>query len=112
MAGFNHYYYLENKHRGKSEANELALKDFLQLFFKRCHIEYNPYEKEIKTQWKKISGKLIEKYTKDLYINKDILYVRLSSQVAKHELSMVKGAMKNKINREIGKEVLKDIVLL
>lgn len=111
MSGFNRYYYLYNVKRGRPEANEMPLQEFLELFFKRCHIDYSPYEKEIKTLWVKTTGNLIKQYTKSLYLSKNVLYVTLSSPIAKSELSMVKDAVKNKINRDIGKEVLKDIVL-
>ncbi|MDO5759639.1 MAG: DciA family protein [Bacteroidota bacterium] len=112
MAGVNKYYYLYQVRRGRAEANEMPLQEFLEVFFKRCHIDYSPYEEEIKKQWTKTTGKLIKHYTKSLYLNKKILYVTLTSPIAKAELSMVKEAVKNKINRDIGKEVLKDIVLI
>ena len=35
MSGFNKYYYQHNVRRGKAEANEMPLKEFLDLFFKR-----------------------------------------------------------------------------
>lgn len=112
MAGFNRYYYLEGIKRGKPQANEIPLKDFLKVFFKHCHIDYNPYEQDIKAQWEKVTGELVKQYTKNLYLNKGILYVKLSSPVAKSELLMVKDAVKNKINRDLGKEVLNDIMLI
>ncbi len=111
MSGFNKYYYIYKVKRGKPEANEMPLKDFLEIFFKRCHIDYSPYEKEIKTLWTKITGNLIKSYTKNIVMNKKTLYVTLSSPVAKAELMMVKDAVKNKINQEIGKQVLENIVL-
>ena len=112
MAGFNRYYYLEGVRRGKPEANEMPIKDFLEVFFKRCHIDYNPYEQDIKLQWEKITGKLVKHYTEDLYLNKGVLYVKLSSPVDKSELLMVKDAVKNKINRNLNQDILQNIVIL
>ncbi|MBR1769366.1 MAG: DUF721 domain-containing protein [Bacteroidales bacterium] len=113
MAGLNRYYYLYNVKRSpRAEANELPLKDFLGVFFRRCHIDYNPYEEDIKEEWFKLTGLFIKKYTQNIYIKDSILFVKLSSSVAKAELSMVREAVKNKINRSFEKEVLKDIILL
>lgn len=111
MAGFNKYYYLEGIRRGRPEANEMHLKDFLKVFFKRCHIDYNPYEQDIVDCWLGLTGNFIRQYTRKIYVADNVLYVQLSSSVAKAELLLVKEALKNKINRDLGQEVLKDIVL-
>lgn len=111
MAGFNKYYYIERVFRGKSEASEISLKDFLDTFFARCHIDYNPHEKEIIETWRELTGNIITQFTKRVYCKKGDLYVEVTSPAVKAELLMVNTALKDKINEKIGKNVINKIVI-
>ena len=54
MSGINRYYYLEKKRRGRSVANEAPVSEVLYAFLKKCHIDYNPYEDEVKACFKEL----------------------------------------------------------
>ena len=111
MSGFNKYYYQHNVRRGKAEANEMPLKEFLDLFFKRCHIDYSPYEEEIKQQFINLTGQMISNFITYINLKNKILYVRFSSPTVKAEIMMLREALKNRINENIGANVLNEIIL-
>ncbi|MBQ9254597.1 MAG: DUF721 domain-containing protein [Bacteroidales bacterium] len=111
MAGFNKYYYLYRVKRGKAVANELPVKEVLNMFFKRYHIDYNPYEESIKQEWNSLTGNIISKFTQSIIMKKDTLYVTISSPTVKAELNMLRDAIKNRINENIGKTVVSNIII-
>ena len=56
-------------------------------------------------------GKNIQKYTYKVYYKKGILYVKLKSSVLKEELTFEKVKIIKLINKELGKEYIKDMEL-
>ena len=56
-------------------------------------------------------GKNIQKYTFKVVYKKGILYVKLKSSVLKEELTFEKIKVINLLNKELGKEYVKDIVI-
>jgi len=61
--------------------------------------------------WEKIVGKAISSRTSRVTIKNGVLTVYLKSSVVKSELMMIREAIKEKINREVGSEFIKEIVL-
>ena len=62
--------------------------------------------------FKKVMGAPIAKYTKEVYIKKKRMYVKLTSSVIREELSMGKSKIVNMVNEEIGRVVILDIVFV
>ena len=50
------------------------------------------------------------KYTKRVYINNRIMYVEVTSSVARNELSMNRSTLLEKLNAETGRETIIDII--
>ena len=61
--------------------------------------------------WEETVGKAISSRTTKIYIRDHILYVHLSSSVVRNELLMLREALREKLNRKAGTEVIKEIVL-
>tara|TARA_B100000902_G_scaffold339420_1_gene341622 strand:+ start:1541 stop:1831 length:291 start_codon:yes stop_codon:yes gene_type:complete len=61
--------------------------------------------------WKNIIGKDLKQYVTENKIINSILYVKLNSSVLRNELSYKKSELLDEINKKIGKEFLKDIIL-
>jgi predicted nucleic acid-binding Zn ribbon protein len=56
-------------------------------------------------------GKAISSRTSKVYIRDHILYVHLTSSVARNELMMLREALREKLNEKSGKELIREIVL-
>lgn len=111
MAGFNKYYYIEHKRRGRPEANEIPITDVLEVFCKRYHIDYNRYEGQVIELWKEYTGVIITKFTTKIYVFKNTLYVFVNNPTVRAELMMIRTAMTNKINEKIGKKAINNIII-
>jgi len=61
--------------------------------------------------WEELIGTQLCKYIIEQKIYKGTLYVKLKSPVVRNELSYKKSEFIEKINNELGKELVKDIVL-
>ncbi|HEX2921493.1 MAG TPA: DUF721 domain-containing protein [Bacteroidales bacterium] len=68
-------------------------------------------EANVLNSWNEIVGKAISSRTQRIYIKDHVLYVHLSSSVVRNELLMLRQALREKINKKVGEEVIRDIVL-
>jgi hypothetical protein len=56
-------------------------------------------------------GENIQKYTHKVYYKRGILYVKLKSSVLKEELTFEKAKVIKLLNKELGKEYIKEMEL-
>ncbi len=61
--------------------------------------------------WHQVMGDAISKYTSQVLLERDTLYVQLSSSVLREELSYGRSKIIALLNEEIGKELIKKLVL-
>lgn len=61
--------------------------------------------------WGKVVGPFIASHTIDLYIRNHTLFVRVDSDVLRNELSYSRSLLIQNLNEEMGKDVVKEIVL-
>lgn len=60
--------------------------------------------------WKDVVGPVIVRYTQNLYIKNQVLYVHLSSSVLRQELSMSRTLLVRNLNTQVGAQVIVNIV--
>ncbi len=65
----------------------------------------------VQEAWKALMGNGVNSYTKEVVLKGSTLYVSLTSAVLREELSYGKQKIIKMINEEIGKEVIKEVVL-
>ena len=61
--------------------------------------------------WKEIFGEAVARYTTQVYVRAGVLYVSLSSAVLRNELLSCKKSLLHRLNEEMGRLVVKDIIL-
>ena len=61
--------------------------------------------------WHNVMGNAISKYTTAIKLDREILYVQLSSSVLRDELSYGKTKIISLLNEEMGKQVVTKLVL-
>ena len=60
--------------------------------------------------WEEVAGSAVKRFTKKLYVKDKVLFVQLTSAVARQELQMRRAVLLEKLNNKIGLEVIKDII--
>lgn len=64
----------------------------------------------ITQKWGEVVGKTMAKYTRKVYVSKGVLYVEVTSSVARNELVMNRSILIEKLNKTTGSETIKDII--
>ena len=66
---------------------------------------------KVQNLWREVMGNNVNSYTNEIVLKKNTLYVNLSSSVLRKELSFGKKKIIDLLNKELGKTVIKKIVL-
>ena len=66
---------------------------------------------KVQNLWREVMGNNVDSYTNEIVLKKNTLYVNLSSSVLRQELSFGKQKIVDLLNKELGKTVIKKIVL-
>lgn len=95
-----------------SKRGELKnLSKIIEDVFSQKHFRIGIDNIKVQEAWVKTMGNNIQKYTYKVYYKKGILYVKLKSSVLKEELTFEKVKIIKIINKELGKEYIKDMEL-
>ena len=65
----------------------------------------------VKDAWKSLMGNGVNSYTRNVVLKGSTLYVELTSAVLREELTYGKDKIIRMINEELGREVVKEVVL-
>ena len=90
--------------------NTELLSDVIHQVLKEQHLDKPLNEKRLIDAWPLVLGASIMKYTSEIYIKNRVLYVNLSSSVLRHDLFMSRDEIKNSLNKQVGVEVIMDII--
>ena len=94
-----------------SERNQYTLKDLIQKMLKSYKIEGKVKEVELRQNWEKLMGTMIDKHTSSIYLKDNKLFLTVDSPVLRQELSYGKTLIIEKVNDFMGEELIKDVVL-
>jgi predicted nucleic acid-binding Zn ribbon protein len=91
--------------------NQSIVGDILNQIIKTNKLESGLDQVSVIDAWKNLMGNGVNNYTRSVALRNNILYVELTSSVLREELSYGKDKIIKMINEELGKEVVKDVVL-
>ncbi len=95
----------------KRQAEELSIGDVLKEFVQSNKLDKGLKQVQVVDAWNGLMGPAIEKYTTNVKLSREKLYVELSSSVLREELSYGKQKIIKLMNEELGEEIIKEIVL-
>ena len=90
--------------------NAQSLQEVLDEALKNMRIDGKLYETRLITAFPEIVGSGIAAHTKNVYIQKSILYVQMDSAVIRNELQMMRQSLIEHLNKQVGHETIKDII--
>jgi predicted nucleic acid-binding Zn ribbon protein len=91
---------------------EISIKDALEKLLHAYKLKSKVQEAQLVDAWERIMGKMIERHTRDLYIRNKKLFVKLDSAVVRQELSYNRSKVLERVNEELGGNVVEDVVFL
>ena len=93
-----------------SDPNQNTVGELIQAYYAE-HKGPNYFDEQIIIKgWKSVVGAFIAQYTRDLYIKDGVLFVKLTSDSLRTELSYSKTVLLRNLNNLVEREVLSDIV--
>ncbi|MDD6890519.1 MAG: DUF721 domain-containing protein [Bacteroidales bacterium] len=93
------------------KSNTEPLRDVLLRFLRQEGLETPLNQYRLIAAWKEVVGPGIARYTGNLYIKNQTLYVHLTSSVIRQELLMGRSLLVRNLNNKVGAQVITDIVL-
>ena len=87
-----------------------AIGDIIRKFFRVNGLESPLNEYRLVQAWKDVVGPVITRYTSNLYIKNQILYVHLTSSVLRQELMMGRDILVRNLNEKVGAQVIVNII--
>lgn len=88
------------------------LGDVLQQVLQENRFFEKLNETRVLELWYEVSGEVVSKHTKDLFIKNRVLFVKVDSPALRSDLMMKITELKNILNSKVGCEVIMDIKLL
>lgn len=89
----------------------MKLSDLLKSFVDENKLNKGLNEVKVRDVWNNQMGPAIEKYTTQIKLKNDVLYVQLSSSVLREELSYGREKIIRIMNEEMGEEIIQKLVL-
>ena len=95
----------------KRKSNEQSLGEIIQDYLRESGWQQKLDEIKIITEWDKVLGPTLAKYTDEVFIKNKQLHIRLKSATLRQELSYQKSELVQQLNNSVGKEVITDVIL-
>jgi hypothetical protein len=89
----------------------LPIGEALREFIKENRLEKGMDRVNAREAWKSVMGKGVNNYTNAIELRNETLFVSLSSSVLREELSLGKSKIIVMLNEELGKDIIKKLVL-
>jgi len=99
------------KSNTKRNNDSFSVSDVLKEFIEKHKLEKGLDAVDAKQAWVNLMGNGVNNYTKEVILKNNILYVWLTSSVLREELLYGKQKIIQMINEELGKDVVKDVIL-
>lgn len=93
-------------------ADTIPLKEGLEALVRAYRLGSKLSEVSLVASWERVMGKAVALKTKEVYVSKGKLFVRLTSAPLKHELVMAKTRVLDLLNAEAGTQVVSEVVFL
>lgn len=89
--------------------NTEKLGDVIRKLLRQEGLETPLNEHRLIESWRDVVGQAIYKYTTNIYIKNQVLYVNISSSVVRQELQMGREILIKNLNAQVGSQVIVDI---
>lgn len=95
----------------KRKNDNIPLSEALQEFIKVNKLQNGMDKVNVREAWANLMGNGVNNYTTSIELRNETLFVSLSSSVLREELSHGKSKIITLINEELGKDLVKKLVL-
>lgn len=91
-------------------SNEHHISDLLSQLYRQNNLSSVVDIYQVRSAYNEVVGELIARLTQSLRFESGTLYVRLLSAALRHEMTLRKQSLIEKINQQLGRSVVEDIM--
>ncbi|MBG6128923.1 hypothetical protein IWQ47_000384 [Aquimarina sp. EL_43] len=95
----------------KRHQEHQSMEEVLKSFVSDNNLQKGLDKVAVRDVWEKIMGPAITKYTRNIKLERETVYVELTSSVLREELSYGRQKIIDNLNDELGKVLVKKLVL-
>jgi len=88
-----------------------SLGDIIGEYLEDSGLKTRLKERELVRLWDEVAGGMIARSTQSVYVRQRKLFVIVRSAVIRNELLMIRGALKEELNRRVGAALIDEIVI-
>lgn len=92
------------------KTNTQSLSNVLKSYVRENNLEKKLNELDLIKSWESVMGKTVSRYTQNLYIQNNTLFVVTTSPIVRNELLMMKEEIRVRLNEVAGEELIKTII--
>lgn len=90
-------------------SNAQSLTEILRQFVREEGLETPLNQYRLVQAWAQVMGEGINRYTQDIFIKNQTLFVKISSAVLRNDLHMSRATLVQRLNDHVGAQVITDI---
>jgi hypothetical protein len=94
-----------------AKSNEVSLGAALESVLTELNLRHGVYEAKIEAMWEAVMGKTIAKHTTNINLKGDRLYLTVDSAALRNELFYSRVKIKDVVNKELAKDIIKDVFI-
>lgn len=87
-----------------------SLSDVLKAYTKENKLDRKLQELDLVKSWENVMGKTVARYTSNVYLQNNTLFVEMTSPIVRNELLMMREEIRVKLNEIAGMEIVKSII--
>lgn len=92
------------------KSNTQSISDVLKNYTRENKLDRKLNELDLIKSWESIMGKTVARYTGNLYLQNNTLFVETTSPIVRNELLMMKEEIRVRLNEVAGEELVKTII--
>lgn len=99
------------KTRYMRKHNTEKIGSILEYYLKVNGLDKKFEEREVKNIWPEVVGPLFARYTTRIEFERGVVFVSMSSAMARNELLMAKSKLVTSYNEKLGKKIVQDVII-
>lgn len=91
--------------------NQQSMSEALRSFLEKNNLQKGLDQVSVAETWNEVMGPGVARYTRAVRLQRETLYVYLTSSVLREELSLGNSKIISMLNEQLGREIIKTLVL-
>ncbi len=95
----------------KRKSNEASIKEVLKAMVDQYQLRGKLDQTQLRQTWTDLVGEPIARYTRNIRIHRDKLYIDISAPALRQELTYGREKIRSLVNDALGEERIKDVII-